>query len=344
LEANPDAVERLASLYENQGDLAAAVETWEYYLTLVEDERTTDLLYHLGLIVAAYQPESALVYLDQSSNEFPSAIAVSEAIRESLSEESAYQYVQTGQVLASLGQWRLASFAFDQATILRPDYLEAWAYLGEALQHIEDTTIDPINPLKKAISLDNRSPLANMFLGLYWQRRGSHITALEYFQQAKIFWSDQPDIYVEQGKSLAALGRLEEAVEMYQQAIELAPMEGKYYSQLAEFCVVYAYQVQELGLPAARLAVQFDNQNPEFLDTMGQVLLNLDDEMNAIKFFQNALRVEPSYALAHFHLGIIYSTREDKDLASYHLQQVLLHSDNLALLDQAERLLAGSLP
>jgi len=77
---------------------------------------------------------------------------------------------------------------------------------------------------------------------------------------------------------------------------------------------------------------------------MGQVLLNLDDEMNAINFFHRALEVDSSYAPAYFHLGIIYSSRENIGLTVYYLQQVLYYSDNLSLIDRSERLISNYLP
>ena len=341
---NPAAVEKLANLYEDQGNYTAAVEEWQTYLSLNENEGSIDQLYHFGLITAAHEPDQALVYLDQTVDKYPGAGVISEAIRGSLPEEPAYQFVTTGQALASIGEWRLASHAFEQAANLRPDYLEPWAYFGEALQHLEDPSRDPLEVLEKALAVDDRSPLVNMFLGLYWQREGSHDKALDYFGKAEQAWPDHPDVYVEQGRSLAALGELETAVEKFQQAIELNHLDGTYYSQLASFCITYSYQVRELGLPAARLAVQFDPQDPEILDVMGQVLLDLDDEMNALKFFQRALEADSSYAPAYFHLGIIYSARENNELTIYYLQQVLLYSDNLSLIDRAERLLSSYLP
>ncbi len=344
LNNNPAATKMLAVFYEREGNYAAAIDAWEVYLSLIENQESDDLLYHFGLLTAAHEPEGALIYLDQTADTYPEAEVISTAIRENILEEPAYQYVTTGQALASISQWRLASYAFEQAANLRPDYLESWAYWGEALQHLEDPSQDPLEFLEKAQELDDLSPLVNMFLGLYWQRDGSHNKALDYFGKAEQAWPDHPDVYVEQGKSLAALGELELAVEKYQQAIDLSPLEGTYYSQLAHFCISYSYQVRELGLPAARLAVQFDDQNPEILDNMGQVLLNLDDEMNAINFFHRALEVDSSYAPAYFHLGIIYSSRENKDLTVYYLQQVLYYSDNLSLINRAERLISNYLP
>ncbi len=344
LNINPAATKMLAVFYEGEGNYAAAIEAWQVYLSLIEIPESDDLLYHFGLLTAAHEPEGALIYLDQTADTYPEAEVISTAIRENISEEPAYQYVTTGQALASISQWRLASHAFEQAANLRPDYLESWAYWGEALQHLEDPSQDPLEFLEKAQELDDLSPLVNMFLGLYWQRDGLNNKALEYFDKAEQAWPDHPDVYVEQGKSLAALGELEPAVKKYQQAIDLSPLEGIYYRHLAHFCISYSYQVKELGLPAARIAVQLDDQNPEILDNMGQVLLNLDDEMNAINFFHRALEVDSSYAPAYFHLGIIYSSRENIDLAVYYLQQVLYYSDNLSLINRAERLISNYLP
>ena len=341
---SPAALRSLAELYEEQGNLEAAVETWRTYLIESEEGSTQENLYHFGLLSAAYQPEGALSNLDQVAEDFPDAVPVLIAIRESMTEEPAYQYTATGQALASIGEWRLAGFAFEKASVLRPDYLEAWAYWGEALQHVEDPVIEPLEALDKAQNLDENSDLANMFLGLYWQRKGSQNKALEYFAKVEDIWPDNPDVFIEQGRSQAALGDLELAAEKFQGAIDLNPQKGLYYSQLAEFCVNYSYQVKELGLPAARLAVQFDNQDPIFLDVMGQVLLELDDELNAQVFFQRAIEIDPEYAPAYFHLGILYATREDGERTVYYLQQALNHSNNLALINQVERLLSNYLP
>ncbi len=341
LSASPPALEKLAQLHERNGDIATAIEVWNSYLTLTEEGVDPELIYHLGLLIAADAPPKALPYLDQSRLDFPDADKVGAAIREAVSEEPAYQYVSAGQVLASIDQWNLAAYAFEKATVLREDYQEAWIYWGEALQHIDDPGRDILEVLETGLALNQDSPLANLFLGIYWQRQGSHPTALEYFETVETAWPDNPDVLVESGKSLAALAELEEALSKYQAAVELKPLEAIYYIQMAEFCVEYAYQVYEVGLPAARIAVQFNPDDPRALDLAGQVMAALDDHMNALSFYQRALNADPAYAPAHFHLGIYYITLEDRDPAVYHLQQALENTANPALIDQIERLLSN---
>ena len=340
LEENARALELLAVFYEENGEITQAIEIWHQYLTQAEQGSTPEQIFHFGLLIAADTPPKALPYLDQAREEFPEVIGITEAIRSAVSEEPAYQHVTAGQALAAINEWNLAAYAFEKAVALRQDYQEAWLYLGEALQHLEEPREDIQETLETGLALNEDSPMANLFLGLYWQRQGSHLTALQYFQAAEELWPENPDIKVEAGKSLAAGGELDLALEKYQQAVDLDPLNGTYYNQLVEFCVLYDYRVKEIALPASRIAVQLDPSAAPSLDLLGQVLLALDDNLNAVKLFQQALEKDPFYAPAHFHLGIYYSTFDDIERAVYYLQQALQYTENPALYDQAERLLS----
>jgi tetratricopeptide (TPR) repeat protein len=341
LSDSPSAMKNLADLYEEEGDISKAIEFWSQYLALLETNPGSGELFYFGLLIAADSPPKALVYLDQVSAEYRAAGDIAAKIRDTLQEEPAYQLISAGQALAAANQWRLASFAFEKAVSLRPDYPEAWFYWGESLQQIENPPADPKEILQKGLELDQDSPLGNLFMGIYWQRTGSHATALDFFAVVESLWPDRADVLVEQGKSLAALGDLESALLKYQAAIELYPQDPDYYRLLAEFCLSYAFQIRESALPAARLAVQFDPLKAANLDVQGQVLLALGDEINAIRFYLQALAIDPTYAPASYHLGILYSVREDEDLAVYYLNQAVANSTNLALIDQAQRLLSS---
>jgi tetratricopeptide (TPR) repeat protein len=341
LSDSPSAMKKLADLYEEEGDISQAIEFWSNYLSLLEASPDSGELYYFGLLIAADSPPRALVYLDQTAPDFFEAGQVAARIRDAIQEEPAYQLLSAGQALAAVDQWRLACFAFEKAATLRPDYPEAWFYWGEALQHIENPLQDPQEILQNGLDLDEDSPLGNLFMGIYWQRTGSHATALDFFKVVEPIWPDRADVLIEEGKSLAALGDLETAFMKYQTAIDLYPQEAGYYRMLAEFCLVYAFKVREAALPAARLAVQLDPEDPANVDVLGQALLAQGDEINAIRLYQQALELDPAYAPAFYHLGILYSVQEEEDLAVYYLSQAVAFSENPALTDQAQRLLSS---
>ncbi len=330
--------QRLAALYEDRGDFSAAVAQWQEWEKKYTGEIPVEIHYQLGRLLSAEDPQEALPHLQSAAAAYPEAAILAEALQEHQDEEIAYLYMVSGQALGNLGHWRYAVAAFEQAVHLRPDYLEAWAYLGEGLQHLPEPESDPLEALQQAQNLQADSPLVNMFLGLYWQRKGSHITAVDYFQKAALAWPDQPDVYVEIGRSLAAVGELDKALENYQKAVDLAPETGLYYSRLAAFCAAYSYQVKELGLPSARTAIRLSRENPEVLTVMGEVLLSLQDEQNAWQFFHRAVEIDPTYAPAHFQLAILYAAKGEDDHAVYHVERVFERSDNPALTARAERL------
>jgi len=232
--ATAAAARKKARLYHQLGQYQAAIRSWENYLSLV-DTAGTDVHFTLGLLLAAEDPLQALPHLDLAAPDYPQARILQEALTGIEDQEPAYRLVVAGQRLGSLGRWTLASHAFQQALELRPDYSQAWAYWGEALQQVPEPDKDPLRALEHALELDPESSLANIFLGTYWQRQGEHQKALSYFEGAREMDPDNPDIYVELGRSLAVIGDLQESLEQFRKAIQLRPDSPDYYRLLAQF-------------------------------------------------------------------------------------------------------------
>jgi len=345
IDGSSQASRRLSLLHREMGDIPATIIDWRNFLALSPDSDEVEAHYQLGLLLAAHDPTQALPHLEIASSQYPTAQVLLQALNEVPTDtEPAYYYMVSGQALASVNEWFLAEHAFQQAVNLRDDYAESWAYLGESLQHMEENDQEPLTALEKAITLNPEALSANMFLGLYWQRLGGHEKALEYFETAAELKTDLPEVYVAQGQTLAALGKLSDAEKMYLSAIAQSGQEVEYYHLLAKFCVEFHYKVREVGLPAARQALWLGGETPASLDTLGLVLFDLNDEFNAERLLLRALDDDPSYTLAHLHLGMVYLYQEENIRAHHHLKQALAFASDPAVVDHAQHLLSYFIP
>ncbi len=382
----------LGDAHQQIDDLPAAIQTWEalthagspsskVYLRLLQAHRALGnyqaaisdlrtltaiqpsdarLRYQLGLLLAAQHPESALAHLIQAADIDPdladSVQTLENSIRTArLADDPAYTMLMVGRALASLDEWELASITLCQAAITRPDYAEAWAFLGEARQHLglgaESRNSGSLCPgqgglpdLQKALSLDPESLSANTLLALYWQRQDRYDLALDYIKTATNLYPRNPTLQVELGSTLATLGDLSTALLAYQHAVELAPRDPTYLRVLANFSIKHEYQLRQVGLPAARQAVIIDPDDPASLDVMGQILFLLNDSISAERFFNRSLQADRNYAPAHLHLGLIYILQGDSERALHKWVLARALAPGTPIAEQSQRLLKNYFP
>jgi tetratricopeptide (TPR) repeat protein len=354
IQAGGEASQIYANLWQVQqqvGDYPSAIQSLQALLQTQSGD--ANLTFQLALLLATQQPKAALPYLAQTADSDTSlkteANSLSQAINQALVEnDRAYTLLAAGRALATNNHWDLAIQAFHQACLQRPDYAEAWAYLGEALQHRPPDAGVPqdagLAELQKAMALDPHSLVANTFLGVYWQRHQENGQALKAFQTAASLDPKNPVFQVEIGNTLAQMGNLAEAQSAYQIAITLAPNDPDYLRQMAAFSLKYEYQLHQLALPAARQAVILSPDDAATLDLMGQVLFKLNDLTDSGRFFERALQANSQYAPAHMHLGLLLLYQSDPQRAYQELTLARSLDPNGQTAEQSERLLQTYFP
>lgn len=317
LSPSAEIYQRLAEHARARQDIPSAIEYLRQLLRF--NPADANLNYRLGLHYAALEPESALAYLAQAAQLDPSlagnALELQRKIRTAtLFDQPAYTLTAAGRVLATLDEWTLAEAAFRRAAELRPDYAEAWAFLGEARQQ---TALDSASKytglaeLQQAVRLDPASVSANLLMGLYWSRQGEPLKAAGYIRNTLAVEPDNPLLYAELGSALAQSGDLPAAQAAYQQAIALAPDDPMFYRLLADFSLSYRIQVRDIALPAARTALILAPQDVRSLDLLGHAMLILKDYYSAERFLVKAIASDPGYAQAHLHLGMVFIQRSE---------------------------------
>ena len=364
--------ERLANVHKHSGDYLGLVSDLRALAKMQPDKAQT--LYQLGVTLAAVQPESALAYLVQAAEIDPELVPQVETIQRTLAtarlaDEPAYTFLSSGRVLGVLNDWDLAAEAFRRATVLRPDYAEAWAFLGEALQHsgsvatlevengYETSVKSPgqdgrtaayalgITEIEKALSLDPNSVVANTFMAYYWQRQHDYGKALTYLSVAASLEPDNPMLLVEFGNTLALKGDLPTAQIYYRRAVNLAPRDPFYWRMLANFCIHHEIYIRTIALPAARQVVLLNTIDPVGLDVLAQVYILLNDLVSAQRLLQRVFDINPFYPAAHLHLGQVYLLMGDSIQAYKQLSMARTQArQDQASADQAERLLKHYFP
>jgi tetratricopeptide (TPR) repeat protein len=335
---------RLADEQRLSGEYEAAIQTLRQLLEHYPGQ--TSATYQLGLLLAATQPELAVPYLEQAGELDPALGERTQMLAETIrsarfEEEPAYTLVAAGRALSSLDEWRLADLAFSRASTARPDYAEAWAYLGYARDRLGE---NGKAALDRALAINPDSLASNLFTALHFAQTDRPELALIYLHQAVRLDPTSPLIQIEIGNILAEMGDLVSARRHYQRSLELAGNRENIWQMTAEFALRYNVDVRELALPAARQAVLLDPHNPSTLDTLGQVLFKLGDPLTARRFFRSALQEDPGYAPAHVHLGLVYLLFGEIQAAQEHFNLAITLAPDSPAAVQAERLLANPNP
>ena len=267
----------------------------------------------LGLLLAVADPESALSHLRLGIDLRQPRTELAEELIQTieLSRDGAsrsYSLAQVGQTLARAGEWSLAAIAFENALAIDPEYTEARAYYGLALDRSGSNGLDQL--LQAADEAPN-APLPQVLLGKHWRSLRESDRALEAFEQAAVLAPQDPLIAVDLAAAYAAVGDLPAAELAYQYAVTLEPDNSLLWSFLAKFALDYEIRLAEVGLPAARNSLLFGDANPENLDMLGFTHFLLGNWTIAQRFLHEAIAADPELAAAHYHLALVSLANDD---------------------------------
>ena len=183
-----------------------------------------------------------------------------------LIEFEAWEWLNKGASLKSLGRFDEAIQCYDQALRIDPQYAAAWSNKGNSLASL-----------------------------------GRFDEALQCFEQALRITPQLVEAWVSKGASLANLGRFAEAVQCYDQALRINPQyaeawdnKGNSLGSLGRF---------DEAIQCHEQALVINPQYPEAWYDKGVSLSGLGRFAEAVRCFDQALRINPQYADAWYNKG-----------------------------------------
>jgi superkiller protein 3 len=309
---------RLAQVYKEQGNYSKAADYLQKYVALHQEDAAAH--YRLGLLLTLTDPHAALSELLTAAQHDPQLDPAVETLRSalnlaSLNDSPSERLVLTGRGLGLVQEWGLGRLAFESAVKADDKNADAWAWLGEAKQQAaEDGTAE----LERAYRLNPNSATVRGLRGLYFQRTGNFRSALTEFQTAALLDSKNPAWQVSIGETYSKLGDLIRAMQSYQAATQLAPEDVGYWRLLALFCAQNNINIKDVGVPAAEKAVILAKDDSTSQDLLGWLLFMDARYPEAERILLKAIELDPKNASAHYHLGMLYLEKEQRELAYSH--------------------------
>jgi tetratricopeptide (TPR) repeat protein len=296
-----------------------------------------------GLLTAVHSPPDALEPLRRARSGLPERRALVNDLIATIEVSErrgppAYRLAQVGQTLARHERWWLAAEAFRQALALQPDYVEAQAYLGLALDRSGG---DGLALLEGAVAAAPEAALPHTFLGMHWQARGDWARAQRELELAARLDPANPAVAAQLGALYAEQGDIASARAAYRLAAELAPRDPQFWLLLADFSLRREVEIEALGLPAARNALLLTPRDPRASNALGYAYFLLGDPTLAERFLSQAVGLEPGWAQARYHLGLLRLRQGDSDGARRELELALALDTTGRIRPLAERALEG---
>ena len=144
--------------------------------------------------------------------------------------------------------------------------------------------------------------LGHVNLGGYLYEEGRMEEAMEHYQKAIQLNPNFPDALNDVGLALAAQGRFDEAIENYRKAIQMDP--NRFEMQYDLGLALAAENRLDDAIKHYYKALQINPNLPEVLDSLGNALAAKGRFDEAIKSYRQAILVNSNHSETFFHLGM----------------------------------------
>jgi protein O-GlcNAc transferase len=233
-----------------------------------------------------------------------------------LDTEAARLNFQTGNVLRDQGKVNEAIASYQRSLTAQPDFAPSYLALGQVL--LAQGILDPaLSAFAKVQSLQPNLISADIYfdLGSILSQKGRIEEAINFYQQAIAIAPNWGEAHTSLGDIFLKIGKLEEAISCYQASIAGAPDFSVAYLQIAKAfqqrATLYQQQAFDLQPDLATAEVHF-NSGLSFSE-QGQNSL-------AIRAYQRTIQLRPDWAEAHCNLGNLLSARGNNEEAIVSLQ------------------------
>jgi len=262
------------------------------------------------------------------ANQVDEAIRVMEARIASHPNEGDLHF-ELAKILQNHGSFTKALYHLRVALNTMPHHAKSYYHMGEVLKSLDD--IDGcIEAYKTAITFGIdplwTAQVSRQLARIYEEHKGDTDHAFACMQLAQELEPANINDLFSLAEAHCKAERYDEAVDVYQKILRFQPENAEVYGFLG-YLYWQAGRHQEAE-KAYKQAIALNKQNPIALNNLGVLYLDVWQDFNeARKYFEEAQRLDSSYAMARFNLGRTLVKLKQGHLAKPLFQEALHLND-----------------
>ncbi len=153
-------------------------------------------------------------------------------------------------------------------------------------------------------------------MGVFYQRTGDPIEALDYYNKALQLDPVNAEIYNNRSLIYKELGKYDKAVTGFLKAIHFDPKYVKAYNNIG--LLYFLKNNHTAAIASFQKALEIDPRNLESYNNLASVYKKQDNPVRARELYQTILKKNPGQIEAHYNLALLYEQEGDYPNAIAH--------------------------
>lgn len=201
-----------------------------------------------------------------------------------------------------------------------PNNILALVYLSRCLQETDPSSPQISKLLKQALTLDKSNPYTLFTMGCYYFKRHTFNPAIKYFTETLKIEKDHLIAAFNLGVCYDSLGDHHKSIEFYTLCLKIDPDHVK---SLANKAIA----LDKIG-KSEESRVLFEKvltfeETALIYNNFAVCHKNLQNSHLALKYFQKACELDPTYSIAHYNLAVHLTENNEIEKAVEHFHQAI---------------------
>ena len=207
------------------------------------------------------------------------------------------QWYVEGNTLFEHKQYTAAIKAYQQASLLKPDFADVYVNIGISRYNLKQYE-KAVAAFEQALGYQRGHVKAHYYKGLSLSELLQYVEAAEAYRRTIRYQTDHQEAQRDLADTLAELGQYEQAVAAYERAVELNPDDADIYNDLGTTCRKCGKWKK--ALKAFEQAIQLNPRLEKVYYNKGNTHYECHEYTEALLAYDHALHLQPRFANAYY--------------------------------------------